>query len=185
MNNHLKLIIYLAMIAGIFLFVQDRFDLFDVSWKDAGTLEEQEEGGDEEDGITDSEVVSEDNYIEINIPNGLAVRVDVDIADTDVKRSQGLSGRRYLGDYEGMFFIFNSEVNNPFWMKDMLIPLDILFIDSENFIVDIASNQQPCTDNYCPSVSSDQPYQYVLEVNANFCEENDIEEGYSVVQYLQ
>lgn len=185
MNNHLKLIIYLAMIAGIFLFVQDRFDLFDVSWKDAEVLQEQTESDSEKVGVTNSQTSSGEKYIEINIPNDLAVRVDVDIADSDVEIRRGLSGRRYLGDYEGMFFIFDSQVNNPFWMKDMLIPLDIIFIDSENFIVHIAENQQPCSDTYCPNIFSNQPYQYVLEVNANFCEENDIEEGYSVVQYLQ
>jgi len=115
----------------------------------------------------------------------LAIRVDVDIADTDVERSRGLSGRKYLGDYEGMLFVYESEVSNPFWMKDMLIPLDIIFIDNDDFIVDIKENQQPCEENYCPSISSSEPFQYVLEVNSGFCEENSIEEGYRVVQYLQ
>jgi hypothetical protein len=172
------------MIVGIFLVVQDKFNLFDIQWKQDENSEEI--SNDVEEGEnSESKLTNDDDHVEINIPNGLAVRVDVEVADSDVERSLGLSGRRYLGDYEGMFFIFNSEVSNPFWMKDMLIPLDIMFIDSQNFIVYIAKNQQPCSNNSCPSISSPEPFQYVLEVNSGFCEENGVEQGYSMVQYLQ
>lgn len=183
MNNHLKLILYMAMIAGIFLFVQDRFDLFDVSFKDEQSVASEETYSEGQEELIEQE--KEEEYVEINIPNGLAVRVDVEVAKTDAQRSRGLSGRRYLGDYEGMLFVFESVVNSPFWMKDMVIPLDILFIDSQGYIVDIKENQQPCSGNYCPPISSRDPFMYVLEVNAQFCEENSIEEGYRVVQYLQ
>jgi uncharacterized membrane protein (UPF0127 family) len=70
-------------------------------------------------------------------------------------------------------------------MKDMLIPLDILFIDSQGYIVDMALAQQPCVTTSCSAISSSEPFQYVLEVNSGFCEENDIEEGYLVIQYLE
>ena len=186
MNNHLKLILYIVMIVGIFMFVQDRFDIFEVTFRDE-VVEEIKEIANIESKIEDNSVENvndNEQYVEISISNGLSVRVNVDIADTDLKRSRGLSGRKYLGDYEGMFFIFDSEVINPFWMKDMLIPLDILFIDSDNYIVDIREIQQPCVDSYCPSISSKESFQYVLEVNSGFCEENRIEEGYHVVQYL-
>jgi hypothetical protein len=182
MNNHLKLIIYIAMIVAIFLFVQDRFDIFDISFKDE-TGETLDEGDINEEQVYME--TSKEDYIEIQIPNGLAVRVDVEIADNDSERSRGLSGRQYLGDYEGMLFIYQNEVNNPFWMKDMLIPLDIIFIDSDNYIVDIQKNRQPCSNDYCPSIAPNEMYIYVLEVNAGFCEENEIEEGYRMVQYLQ
>lgn len=186
MNNHLKLILYIVMIAGIFMFVQERFDIFEVSWKDdiVGEVQDIAKSDEENDNGEVSEEIN-DEYVEINIPNGLAIRVDVDIADTDTERSRGLSGRKYLGDYEGMLFLYESEVNNPFWMKDMLIPLDIIFIDKDNFIIDIKEHQQPCEENYCPSISSSEPFQYVLEVNSSFCEENNIKEGYLVVQYLE
>jgi hypothetical protein len=169
------------------MFVQDRFDIFDVSWKDEISDEVQDSGNSEggEVNTAGEEQSADEDYVEINIPNGLAVRVEVDIADTDIERSRGLSGRKYLGDYEGMLFLYENEVNNPFWMKDMLIPLDIIFIDSDNFIVDIKENQQPCEGSYCPSISSLEPFQYVLEVNSGFCEENGIEVGYRMVQYLQ
>jgi hypothetical protein len=187
MNNHLKLVIYIAMIAGIFLFVQDRFDMFEVSFKDGQSVQSENAVKEDSDGEIPDEQgeINDQQYIEIQIPNGLNVRVDVEVADNDFERSRGLSGRRYLGDYEGMFFVFDSEVNTPFWMKDMLIPLDILFIDSQNLIVDIWQDQQPCEENFCPSIYSHEDFKYVLEVNSGFCEENHVEEGYSVVQYLE
>ena len=168
------------MIAGIFLFVQNRFGLFDVSWKDGTVVVDSESEEDSE------EVVSIDNqsYVEIEIPNGLSVRVNVEIVDDDLSRSIGMSGRSSLGDYEGMLFIFQNEVNNPFWMKDMLIPLDILFIDSDGYIVDIKEGQQPCSATYCTSIYSKENFMYVLEVNSGFCSNNDIEVGYHMVQYL-
>ena len=165
------------MIAGIFFFVQDRFEFFDVTWKDGNSKE-----------VNNSEDSSEDDeekYIEIEIPNGVPIRVDVQLAQTEAQKAQGLSGRKYLGDYEGMLFINDNDVNSSFWMKGMLISLDIIFIDSENYIVDIKKDQQPCEPNYCPSIYSKQDYRYVLEVNAGFSEVNGIEEGYHVVQYLQ
>jgi hypothetical protein len=182
MNNQLKLIIYIAMIVGIFLIVQNRFDLFNISWKDGNIVVSDDEQ--EDISKTDEDVVNDEDHIEIEIPNGLAVRVNVEISDDDLERSRGLSGRSSLGDYEGMLFIFQNEVNNPFWMKDMLIPLDIIFIDYEGNIVDIKEEQQPCLSNSCPSIYSAGNFMYVLEVNSNFCKENDIEVGYHVVQYL-
>jgi len=89
-----------------------------------------------------------------------------------------------LGDYDGMLFVFDEDVANPFWMKDMLIPIDIVFVDSQGFIVDIKADEQPCDSTYCPQIYSKDLYRYVLEVNAGFCEENEIEVGYSMVQYL-
>jgi len=168
------------MIVGIFLIVQNRFDLFNISWKDGSVVVNKESEDKNE------EVASEEgkSYIEIEIPNGLAVRVNIEVVDDDLERSRGLSGRSSLSDYEGMLFIFQNEVNNPFWMKDMLIPLDILFIDSDSNIIDIKENQQPCSSNYCPSIYSKENFMYVLEVNSGFCANNDIEDGYRVVQYL-
>ncbi len=182
MNNHLKLIVYLGMIVGIFLFVQDRFELFEVSFKDEQAVESEKSYSEQnEENLSDEN----DEYVEINIPNGLPVRVNVEVADTDGQRSRGLSGRRYLGDYDGMLFLFEGVVNSPFWMKDMILPLDILFIDSQGYIVDIKESREPCSSDYCPPISSKDAFMYVLEVNSGFCEENGIEEGYRVVQYLQ
>lgn len=180
MNNHLKLIIYFTMIVGILYFVQDRYELFDISFKPKESTNSEISNESENDNNDDR-----DQYVEIEIPSGIVVRIDVEVARSDAQKSRGLSGRSFLGDYEGMFFVYDSEISSAFWMKDMVLPLDIIFIDSTNKIVDIKEKQQPCEGNYCPSIYSSEKFMYVLEVNSGFCQENSIEEGYGVVQYLQ
>lgn len=179
MNNQLKLLIYLGMMAGIFLFLQDRFKLFDIALVDKNaeekTEQEVEENEDEE------ELVS---YVEIYKKGGESIKVNVEVADDDASRRMGLSNRKYLGDYDGMLFIFDEKVNSAFWMKDMYIPLDILFVDTDGYIVDIKEAQEPCTANYCPGINSKSMFKYVLEVNANFCQTNGVEVGNSLVLHL-
>jgi len=84
-----------------------------------------------------------------------------------------------------MLFVFDRKVNNPFWMKNTLISLDIIFIDEKGFIVDISEKNEPCTDDsYCPQIMSSQEYKYVLETKGGFCEINDVKMGQNVVIYL-
>ena len=80
--------------------------------------------------------------------------------------------------------VYFDEDKEFFWMKDMLIPLDIIFVDSSGFIVDIKDNNAPCTDSYCPSIPPSTSYRYVLEVNANFCEENRVKVGHSITAHI-
>src|SRR4051812_42406436 len=54
--------------------------------------------------------------------------VAADIADTETLREKGLSGRQSLSDTQGMLFIFQEEGIHSFWMKDMLIPLDMIWL---------------------------------------------------------
>jgi len=186
MNNHLKLLIYIGTIVGIFLLVQEKFNLFDVKLIDKdGKSERLMDSILGEESSGESNEQEGNDYVEIYIPNGLKIKVMVEVADSEEERSEGLSSRRYLGDYDGMLFIFDGNVNHPFWMKDMFLSLDIMFIDAQGFIVDIKSDQQPCDEVYCSQIYSRDSYRYVLEVNSGFCEENEIEVGYSVVQYLQ
>jgi uncharacterized protein len=111
-------------------------------------------------------------------------RIIVDIADTEPKRTLGLGGRDSLRNDGGMLFIFPTTNFTPtFWMKGMLIPIDILWI-KDNKIVQISSNLQPPEANipdarlklYYPA----KPIDYVLEVNANFSEAFLIKVGDSV-----
>ena len=61
----------------------------------------------------------------------------VDLADTNLKRKTGLKCKKYLKDNEGMLFIWSSEDNRHFWMKNTNLFLDIIFINSDLEIVDI------------------------------------------------
>ena len=186
MNNQLKLLLYIVFLAAVFIYVQDTFNIFNISFSDTAQRNGEVQDIEEREVVELEEVnvVEEENYVEIFISGGESIRVDVDIADTDLKRARGLSNRRYLGDYDGMLFIFDEMLNRPFWMKDMLIGLDILFIDDSGFIVDIVEDNEPCTEYYCPQIVSSRMYKYVLEVNAGFCELNGVEVGQSIVMHL-
>jgi hypothetical protein len=186
MNNQLKLLLYIVFVGGVLFYLQDSFDLLDIDFVESQKAKEESVEGEEEEETTDESVVKEDeeNYVEISIEEGEIIRVDVEVADTESLRNLGLSGRRYLGDYNGMLFVFDEKVGNPFWMKDMFINLDIIFIDEKGFIVDIKENNEPCTEVHCPQIISSKPFKYVLEVNGGFCEINGVKEGQNVVIHL-
>lgn len=181
MNSQIKFLVTIALLVVIFWKIQDKFHLLDVKIIDNSTVQNKNESTDN--NSTDDEVKL-NNYVEIHNSKGDVITIDVDVADNELKRNMGLSNRKYLGTYEGMLFIFDERVSTPFWMKEMLIPLDILFIDADGFIVDIKDNNAPCTDSYCPSISSSTMYKYALEVNANFCQTNNVIIGNSIVMHL-
>jgi uncharacterized membrane protein (UPF0127 family) len=94
---------------------------------------------------------------------------------------KGLSGREQLGASEGMLFMFDHTARFRFWMRKMHFPLDLVWINADMRIVDISKNIPPLPDDaeaffYSPAV----PAQYVLEVNANFCDTQEIRLGDSV-----
>lgn len=104
--------------------------------------------------------------------------ISVEVADTPTSRAQGLMYRESLAPESGMFFVFPEEGIRNFWMKNTLMPLDILFLSSSQEIVGIAQNAEPCRDGeVCPHISSEQNAQYVLELSGGFVEENGISLG--------
>jgi uncharacterized membrane protein (UPF0127 family) len=115
-------------------------------------------------------------------PSG-PVTLGVELADTPEEQTRGLMGREELATDEGMLFIFDGDSTRSFWMKDTLIPLDIIFINSSLDIVHIELDAQPCTAScscQCPRYSSGQPAMYVIEANAGFAREHGIEVGQRV-----
>ncbi len=179
MSNQLKLFLYIVFVVGIFLFIQNKFQIFDIKLTNGDAESTQNVEDNEEE-----EVPNEENYVDIIVDSSNRVKVNVELANTDEKRRLGLSFRQYLGDYDGMLFVFDSDVSNPFWMKDMMIPLDIIFVDSNYFIVDIKEAQAPCTSTYCPNIYSSAPFRYVLEVNSGFVEKNGITKDGSMVLHI-
>ena len=116
--------------------------------------------------------------ISINTAKG-TIAVQAEIADTDAERAQGLMFRQSMPGNQGMLFIFGKEEHQIFWMKNTLIPLDIIFIGKDLEIVDI-QHAVPCTADPCPLYKSVKPAKYVLEVNANFTTNNNITIGSKV-----
>jgi hypothetical protein len=107
------------------------------------------------------------------------VNVNIEVADTDSERAQGLMNRASLAADAGMLFVFDDGLKTRnFWMKDTLIPLDILFI-AGGTIVDIQT-MVPCTAEPCPIYSSRAIADSALEVNAGFAAENGVNVGDAV-----
>ena len=114
------------------------------------------------------------NVNEIAIDNGnKLIKINVEIADDNEKRIKGLMFRERLDNDAGMFFIFDNEEYQTFWMKNTLIPLDIIFID-KNFKITNIENAVPCKQEPCTLYRSVKPAEYVLEVNGNFTIRNKI-----------
>lgn len=103
------------------------------------------------------------------------VPITVTVADTKSEWQQGLSGVTELGDQEGKLFIFDREDRYGIWMKDMLIPLDILWINDANEVVHIEENVSP--DTFPKTFTSTDPARFVLEVPAFFVESFKISLG--------
>ena len=71
--------------------------------------------------------------------------VQVELADTPEKRERGLMFRKELADGQGMLFLFDEEGEHSFWMKDTLIPLDMIFVDSAGRVTGVLSRVRPLT----------------------------------------
>ena len=104
-----------------------------------------------------------------------SVAISVTIADDEKKQRQGLSGVKSLRDLEGKLFIFNIDGPWGIWMKDMLIPLDIIWVDKNLRVVHIEENVAP--DTYPAVFSSPRDARFVLEMNAHFVSSVRIKEG--------
>ena len=110
-------------------------------------------------------------------PEGTKVPVQVEVADDDTERARGLMLRAELLEGNGMLFLHNEAQMLAFWMKDTLIPLDILFFDAEGAFVS-GTTMQPCGEEPCRRYFSASPAQYVLEVPAGFIETHGVGEGW-------
>ncbi len=106
---------------------------------------------------------------------GESIDVHVEIADNASTHAKGLMGRKTLGEYEGMLFVFNKSSYLSFWMFNTSIPLDAIFISSNGTVVDV-DEMDPCGLNIfnCTSHESLRPAKYVLEVNKGFSKKHSI-----------
>ncbi len=101
--------------------------------------------------------------------------VNVEIVDSEDSRARGLMFREVLPEKSGMLFIFPGDGVYSFWMKNTLIPLDIIWLDNDFKVVHIKSFVPPCRSFDCPSYNPGLEARYVLEVNAGFSLFNRIE----------
>lgn len=105
------------------------------------------------------------------------ITLSVKTADTDEARSRGLMFVDKLNENEGMLFVYGDEKQRTFWMKNTLIPLDMIFIASNGTVVYVVENAQPCEEDPCPTYVSGQAAKYVLEAKGGFAQLNGIGAG--------
>ena len=104
-------------------------------------------------------------------------KLDVELAVTPADQAKGLMFRKSMDDNAGMFFLFEMDETRHFWMRNTLIPLDMIFIDNKFVVVDIHRNAQPLDETV---ISSRKPARYVLEVNAGKADRCHIKNGSKV-----
>lgn len=112
--------------------------------------------------------------IEVKLNNQV---IWAEVAQTEMEKREGLMYREDLDEDVGMLFVYESPVPANFWMKNTLIPLDMIFIRPDKTINHIEKNAPPCPPEVvdCPSYTSHELTQYVLEVNAGYAQKHGIE----------
>ena len=85
----------------------------------------------------------------------------------------GLSKRESMPEQAGMLFVFPTDQQGAFWMKDTLIPLSIAFISADGRILEIQDMQPLSEELHIPA----SPYRYALEVNQGFFGKNEVNAG--------
>jgi uncharacterized membrane protein (UPF0127 family) len=113
-----------------------------------------------------------EDYLQVFFPNGEVIIAE--LAVSDAERAKGLMNREKLNPDQGMLFVFEYAAVHSMWMKNMLISLDFLWLDSEQRIVHIEENIPPCERDPCPSYASKIPAKYVLELKAGSIKQNGL-----------
>ncbi len=118
--------------------------------------------------------------VRLRSPDGMTLSVAVEIARTPAEQAAGLMGRTSLVADTGMLFVFPREQTLSFWMKDTLIPLDILFFDADGAFVSSAS-MTPCPEGTaCQRYNSARPAFYALEVPAGYVWQHKVDAGWII-----
>lgn len=98
----------------------------------------------------------------VTFPNGVVYSVE--IPRTPEARERGLMFRATLPPRTGMLFVFDASGRYAFWMKNCLIPLDLIWLDESKRVVAILPDTPPCKADPCPIYQFDVPARYVLEI---------------------
>ena len=102
------------------------------------------------------------------------ITFNVELALTPIEQAKGLMFRENMDKNSGMLFLFKDIKDRTFWMKNTVIPLDILFIRDDGVIQHIHRNATPYSLERIPSQGD---VRAVLEVNGGICEEHNINIG--------
>ena len=98
----------------------------------------------------------------VTLPSGAVYTVEV--ARTPEEQAQGLMFRESLPEKSGMIFLFSDKEAHQFWMKNTMIPLDMVWIDERGKVLFISADTPPCKADPCSSYGPNSPAAMVLEI---------------------
>jgi uncharacterized membrane protein (UPF0127 family) len=98
----------------------------------------------------------------VTLPSGAVYTVEV--ARTPEEQAQGLMFRESLPERSGMIFLFSDKEAHQFWMKNTMIPLDMVWMDERGKVLFISAETPPCKADPCPSYGPNSPAAMVLEI---------------------
>jgi uncharacterized membrane protein (UPF0127 family) len=113
------------------------------------------------------------------LDDGFVIRLELALTPDEI--AQGLMFRPALDQDRGMLFLFEVDRVPSFWMKHTMIPLDLLFLDEQGAIVDLAENAQPCAAEPCPQYIPSRAVSAVLEVSAGTAARHGLAVGDRIV----
>jgi len=135
-------------------------------------------GGKTVQGYTAFDFTKQGELTFITSDNKFLSKIDIEIADDSQKRETGLMYRDKMKMNQGMLFIFPTQEYQAFWMHNTQLPLDMIFVNKNSEIVTIHKDTTPFSDQTYPST---KPALYVVEVNAGYCDMNNISVGNKIV----
>lgn len=114
------------------------------------------------------------------LPDGYVVNLE--LATTPEETTTGLMFRPSLADDRGMLLLWTEERLATIWMMNVLVPLDIIYLDNSGNVVELVAGAQPCRAEPCPRFTVDRPARAVLELPAGSAAQHGIEVG-TVIQF--
>jgi uncharacterized membrane protein (UPF0127 family) len=102
--------------------------------------------------------------------------IQLEVAQTPEQQAMGLMFRSELADDRGMLFPFDRPRFTRFWMRNVEIPLDMIFMNGDE-VVAIADSVPPCTETPCPTYGPDVPVSQVIELRGGRAAELGLEVG--------
>jgi uncharacterized membrane protein (UPF0127 family) len=114
------------------------------------------------------------------LPDGFVVTLE--LATTPEETTTGLMFRPSLADDRGMLLLWTEERLATIWMMNVLVPLDIIYLDDGGQVVELVANAQPCRAEPCPRFTAEAPSRAVLEISAGGAAAHGVEVG-AVIQF--
>jgi len=111
----------------------------------------------------------------ITLPSGAVYRLELALTPED--QAQGLMYRESLPPRAGMLFVFDQPAPHHFWMKNTMIPLDMIWLDDAGKVLFVSADTPPCKADPCPTYGPDSPAKQVLEIAGGKAQDEGVKVG--------